>query len=149
MHIFVSVAHDLDDGSSYCILQALDISERKQAEARLTHSALHDPLTGLPNRAVLVENLNQSIERVRRNHRHVAVMFIDLNDFKLVNDSLGHEAGDEMLLEVARRLEGAMRSGDLVARVGGDEFVVVSTIFTPSRSRLRWSSGCVKRYTCR
>ncbi len=125
VHIFASVARDPDGSATHCIFQVIDISARKHAEAQLTHHALHDPLTGLPNRTLLVANLAQAIERAGRRRGHVAVLFIDLDDFKLVNDSLGHDAGDEILVEVARRLSGAMRGADMVARLGGDEFVVV------------------------
>ncbi|MGD2251702.1 MAG: PAS domain S-box protein [Anaerolineales bacterium] len=103
-----------------------DITERKRAEEQLLHDAFYDGLTGLPNRALLQDRLDRSIERSKRRQKyHCAVLFMDLDRFKVVNDSLGHEAGDELLISVARRLEGCLRSEDTVARLGGDEFVVL------------------------
>jgi diguanylate cyclase (GGDEF)-like protein/PAS domain S-box-containing protein len=103
----------------------LDITPRKEAEDRLAHLAYHDPLTGLPNRAMFREHLEVAIARAERTGRGVAVLFLDLDDFKLVNDSLGHGAGDELLRAVALRLGGAVRPTDVVARQGGDEFLIL------------------------
>jgi diguanylate cyclase (GGDEF)-like protein/PAS domain S-box-containing protein len=102
-----------------------DVTERKQALARLEQMATHDTLTGLPNRALLNERLQQMLDSAHP-HDCVAVMFIDLDRFKEVNDSMGHESGDILLREVARRLQKAMRPTDIVARLGGDEFVVAA-----------------------
>jgi len=102
-----------------------DITERKQAEQRIHHLAHHDPLTGLANRVALEARLEQAIADARRNERKVALLFIDLDRFKMVNDSLGHAVGDLMLMEIAGRLTERLRSSDIVARLGGDEFVVV------------------------
>ncbi|MBK1718212.1 EAL domain-containing protein [Thiocystis violacea] len=102
-----------------------DISQVKQSEARLEHLAHYDPLTDLPNRLLLNSRLEHAIHRARRNRDKVAVLFIDLDRFKHVNDSLGHPVGDELLQAVARRLDERMRSEDTLARLGGDEFVVV------------------------
>ena len=102
-----------------------DITDEMAVEKRLKHSALHDSLTGLPNRALLVDRLNGALERSERERREVSVLVCDLNNFKQVNDTAGHAAGDVVLQETARRLEAALRDGDTVARVGGDEFVVV------------------------
>ena len=108
------------------ILQVQDISARRNAEARLQHTAFHDGLTGLPNRARLHEHLRHSIDLARADHgRQFAVMFLDFDRFKLINDSLGHAVGDEFLIQVARRLQNSVRPGDIVARLGGDEFVVL------------------------
>jgi diguanylate cyclase (GGDEF)-like protein len=93
---------------------------------RALYRALHDPLTGLANRGLLMEQLGQALARARRRPGSVAVLFLDLDRFKVVNDSLGHAAGDDLLVEVARRLERVMRSADTVARLGGDEFVVLA-----------------------
>jgi diguanylate cyclase (GGDEF)-like protein len=92
---------------------------------RALYRALHDPLTGLANRGLLMDQLSQALARNRRRPGSVAVLFLDVDRFKVVNDSLGHAIGDDLLVEVARRLEGVMRSADTVARLGGDEFVVL------------------------
>jgi diguanylate cyclase (GGDEF)-like protein/PAS domain S-box-containing protein len=102
-----------------------DITERKALEERLEHQALHDPLTGLPNRTLFMDRLGQALARSGRRNKSVAVLFLDLDDFKVINDSLGHEAGDELLVAVAARLRGGIRTGDTVARFGGDEFAVL------------------------
>ncbi|MCA1907199.1 MAG: diguanylate cyclase [Magnetospirillum sp.] len=102
-----------------------DISERKEAEDRIRRLAHHDTLTGLPNRNLLNDRMNHALARVKRHGGHMAVLYVDLDKFKPINDSLGHEAGDWVLREVADRLAGCVRSSDTVSRVGGDEFVVV------------------------
>ncbi|MEL6765237.1 MAG: diguanylate cyclase, partial [Cyanobacteria bacterium J06607_6] len=103
-----------------------DITDRKIAEEKLRYRALHDTLTGLPNRTLLVERLDHAIQRLKRQPDHLfAILFIDLNRFKVVNDSLGHVVGDQLLQQVARLLEGHVRSLDTVARLGGDEFVIL------------------------
>lgn len=102
-----------------------DISERKENEDRIRRLAHHDALTGLPNRNLLNDRMNHALARVRRNGGRMAVLYVDLDKFKPINDTLGHEAGDHVLCEVARRLTSCIRSSDTVARVGGDEFVVV------------------------
>ena len=102
-----------------------DITERKAQEARIEHLAYHDSLTGLPNRAMLMDRLGQALSQAQRLDQQLAVLFIDLDRFKLVNDSLGHHVGDQLLQEIARRLRATLRDNDTVARVGGDEFQVV------------------------
>jgi diguanylate cyclase (GGDEF)-like protein len=104
-----------------------DVTDRKKAEQRLQHDALHDALTGLPNRVLFLDRLDQAIRRAQRAHPEAAaaVLFLDLDRFKLVNDSLGHQVGDQLLIAVARRLESAVRPPDTVARLGGDEFTVL------------------------
>src|SRR5205085_4196398 len=102
-----------------------DVTERRTSEERLAHLALHDPLTDLPNRALFQEHLTVAIANAARTGGGGAVVFIDLDDFKLVNDGFGHAAGDELLTEVAGRLRACCRSGDVVARQGGDEFLVL------------------------
>jgi diguanylate cyclase (GGDEF)-like protein/PAS domain S-box-containing protein len=102
-----------------------DITRRKDAEDRLAHAALHDALTGLPNRTLILNRAEQMLARARRQHTHVAALFLDLDNFKDINDTLGHEAGDQLLTEVAARMAGALREGETVGRLGGDEFVVL------------------------
>ncbi|GGB92394.1 bifunctional diguanylate cyclase/phosphodiesterase [Cellulomonas carbonis] len=105
-------------------VQLVDVTDRTALEERLAHQALHDQLTGLPNRTLLQERIDHAIAAAPRSGRAVAVLFLDLDHFKRVNDSLGHAAGDTVLVEVASRLVEAVRPGDTVARIGGDEFVV-------------------------
>jgi diguanylate cyclase (GGDEF)-like protein len=102
-----------------------DISERKLAEERMLHLAHHDTLTGLPNRSLIADRLEHTISHARRNSGSVLVAFIDLDGFKLVNDGLGHNAGDELLKVVAERMSACLRASDTVGRFGGDEFVLI------------------------
>ena len=99
--------------------------ERKQAEAALQHMARHDPLTALPNRALVLDRLRTSLAGARHDDRQLAVLFIDLDDFKQVNDRSGHPAGDQLLQEVAARMQTSVREADTVGRMGGDEFMVI------------------------
>lgn len=102
-----------------------DITERKNMEERMRHMAHYDPLTELPNRALITDRLQQAVAKSRRDKTHMAVMFLDLDKFKPVNDTLGHEVGDLLLKQVAKRLQGCVRASDTVARIGGDEFIVL------------------------
>jgi diguanylate cyclase (GGDEF)-like protein/PAS domain S-box-containing protein len=110
-----------------------NVTERKAFEERLTHQAFHDPLTGLPNRALFNNRLRQALAKAPRSQAQISVLFLDMDNFKLVNDSLGHAAGDELLRQVAERLRRSLREGDSVARFGGDEFtVLIDTIDNPA-----------------
>lgn len=102
-----------------------DITERKKMEERMRHMAHYDPLTELPNRALITDRLQQAVIKAKRDKAHIAVMFLDLDLFKPVNDNLGHEIGDLLLQQVARRLQACVRASDTVARIGGDEFIVL------------------------
>jgi len=102
-----------------------DVSERKKVEEEMKHQALHDTLTGLPNRNLYQDRLGLALAHARRSGRPLAVMFVDLDLFKLINDNLGHVVGDRLLQEVGQRIVGCVRSSDTVARVGGDEFIVI------------------------
>jgi diguanylate cyclase (GGDEF)-like protein len=99
--------------------------QRRRREVGLAHQALHDPLTGLPNRTLFADRLRLALSRLNRTDTKLAVLFLDLDDFKAINDSLGHSAGDQFLVEVAQRLRGVLRGGDTAARLGGDEFVIL------------------------
>ncbi|MBF0145931.1 MAG: EAL domain-containing protein [Magnetococcales bacterium] len=102
-----------------------DISRRKESEERIRHQANYDNLTKLPNRTLFMDRLNRELIRAKRTKSRVALMFIDLDRFKWVNDTLGHAAGDELLREVSRRLKNSLRQSDTVARMGGDEFTAI------------------------
>ena len=118
-----------EDGSILVGGVVADISERKRVEAeareKLTHAALHDSLTGLANRASFLDHLELGLKRATRTGTGVALLFIDLDNFKLVNDNFGHAAGDELLKAVGSRLQAAVRANDVVARQGGDEFLIL------------------------
>lgn len=101
-----------------------DVTEERRLESDLIHQAFHDPLTGLANRALFIDHVEQSVARLARAGGNLAVLFIDIDNFKQVNDSLGHSAGDTLLIAVSERLRSCVRPGDTVARLGGDEFAV-------------------------
>ncbi|HEY5154425.1 MAG TPA: EAL domain-containing protein, partial [Acidimicrobiales bacterium] len=115
----------VEEGEPYFSAVLHDISTHKAFEQRLAHQATHDPLTGLPNRTLLLDRLEGALARSQRHNRRVAVLFLDLDHFKVVNDSLGHSLGDRLLVVIAERLTVALRPGDTVARFGGDEFVIL------------------------
>ncbi len=112
-------------GVPHVITIMRDISERKEIELRMTHMAQHDSLTGLPNRALFYDRLQQELIHAKRDRTRLALMFLDLDDFKRINDTLGHATGDLLLKEVAARMLGCMRESDTVGRIGGDEFVIL------------------------
>ncbi|SOR27594.1 Diguanylate cyclase/phosphodiesterase with PAS/PAC and GAF sensor(S) [Methylorubrum extorquens] len=122
-----SVTRDAAGAASGFVAVVRDISERKKVEHAMAHMARHDPLTGLPNRLHLREQLEQEIARTKRKGSGFALFCLDLDRFKLVNDTLGHQAGDTLLKVVAQRIRALLRTEDTVARLGGDEFVIIQT----------------------
>ena len=126
MLLSVTTVNDPQKQGANLIFQMQDISERKQAEKKLVHDAFHDALTGLPNRMFFMDQLKQSVQRVNRiQSLPFAVLFLDFDRFKIINDSLGHMVGDQLLIAIAKRLRASVRPGDTVARLGGDEFTIL------------------------
>jgi diguanylate cyclase (GGDEF)-like protein/PAS domain S-box-containing protein len=114
-----------DDTVDAIVLNTRDVSQRKELERRLAHQATHDALTSLPGRTLLVDRIDLALARRRREGRRLAVLFVDLDDFKALNDTMGHAAGDWALQEVAARLQSSLRATDSAARLGGDEFALL------------------------
>ena len=112
-------------GKRAIFASARDITARRELENELRQQALHDALTDLPNRVLFMDRLGQALKQTERREKSIAVFFIDLDEFKSVNDNLGHEAGDQLLIGVARRLAEAVRAADTAARLAGDEFTVL------------------------
>lgn len=121
----IGAVHDEQGLVTNYVASLMDISERKNAEQKILHLAFYDPLTGLPNRRLLRDRLEQATALCRRKGQYAALIFLDLDDFKNVNDVYGHQVGDELLCQVADRLRHAVRELDTVARLGGDEFVIM------------------------
>jgi diguanylate cyclase (GGDEF)-like protein/PAS domain S-box-containing protein len=160
--IWVKIAcaprRDGDGKVLYDISVIEDITPRKAAEARIQYLATHDALTGLPNRVLFTETLARAVETARANNKQCALIFIDLDRFKIVNDSLGHDAGDQLLKEVAQRIRRCVGPSDVTARFGGDEFVVLLSQ-APDRPTAAAAAGrilsalqdpvCIMGYDCR
>ncbi len=121
----ITAVQDNSGRPTHYVGSFVDISLRKAAEEQITKLAFYDPLTGLPNRRLLVDRLEQALAASQRHRRQGALMFVDLDNFKTINDTLGHSQGDLLLVQVASRLSACVREGDTVARLGGDEFVVM------------------------
>ena len=133
----VSLIENARGEPSHFVSLAQDITERKTLEKKLEHQAFHDALTGLPNRALFMDRLKQAEARMNRREAPVSVIFLDLDNFKLINDSLGHEIGDQLLVAVAERIKECVRPEDTVARLGGDEFtVLLEGIASPEDAKL-------------
>jgi len=122
-----------DNSPLYFINHIQDITSQKQVEEQLQHLATHDPLTNLPNRALLNNHFEHATTIARRQGKLVAVVYLDLDDFKLINDSYGHEIGDKVLVTVSKQLQSALRESDTIARIGGDEFVILLEGITCTR----------------
>jgi len=139
------------------VLNSRDVSERRVPEDQLKHQAFHDPLTSLPNRALFTDRLVHALARRGRMGRSVAVLFLDPDSFKVVNDTLGHQAGDQLLIALAERLRVGLRPEDTVARVGGDEMAVLlndvetvtQLVEMANRSRRTPSRACSRLATRR
>ncbi|HEX6458896.1 MAG TPA: EAL domain-containing protein [Thermoleophilaceae bacterium] len=121
--IYKNLADDPNVGGM--LLTTRDVTDRKELEDQLAHRAFHDALTGLPNRSLFTDRVGHALARRVREPGRIAVLFLDVDDFKTVNDSLGHAAGDELLVGIAKRLDECLRSGDTAARLGGDEFAIL------------------------
>ncbi len=130
-----TVVTDADGRVTRMLGVATDITDRRASEEKLAHLALHDALTGLPNRALLLDRLALALARRARSGRELAVLFVDLDGFKGVNDRIGHEAGDQVLVTSAARLCAIVRPADTIARLGGDEFVVVAEVRSEDECR--------------
>ncbi|MGZ5026478.1 MAG: EAL domain-containing protein [Methylobacter sp.] len=130
------VHRDTSGEVEYLSTIARDISERKRFEAELQHQATHDILTGLPNRILLMDRLNAEVERAKHANNSVAVLFLDMDNFKRINDSMGHAVGDTLLQQISGRLQAALRPNDTIARYGGDEFAIIAGDLARSESVL-------------
>jgi diguanylate cyclase (GGDEF)-like protein/PAS domain S-box-containing protein len=124
-HLIISVVKDLDGNITNYVASLADITQRKKAEEEIRNLAFYDALTGMPNRRLLMDRLQQALAFSARSGHHGAILFIDLDNFKALNDTLGHDIGDILLQQAAERLAACTRNGDTVARMGGDEFVVL------------------------
>jgi len=132
-----SLLREPDGGPKYFIVTVEDITVRKQSESEIRRMAYQDPLTGLPNRLLFNEHINQEIAHARRRGQGLALLFMDLDNFKVVNDTLGHTVGDKLLREAAGRIRGRIREDDIFARLGGDEFAMLA-------SRVRHAGDALK-----
>ena len=129
VNLTMTKLHTMDETTTGYLGIAFDVTERKRLADSVTHMAHHDQLTGLPNRTLLRDRLDRGIERAKRFKQKVAIFMIDIDNFKRINDALGHAGGDELLVYLAKQLKSAARATDTVARVGGDEFVVIMPDF--------------------
>jgi diguanylate cyclase (GGDEF)-like protein/PAS domain S-box-containing protein len=146
VHLHIApVMEELGVIEHYLALQE-DITQQKEQEQRLIHQAFYDSLTGLPNRALVLDRLDLMLSEAQRNNYLIAVMFLDLDDFKKVNDTLGHEEGDKLLIQAAKRLQESVREGDTVGRFGGDEFVVLLSTLERANDTQPIALNLLKRF---
>jgi diguanylate cyclase (GGDEF)-like protein/PAS domain S-box-containing protein len=137
----ISPVKDAAGKITHYVAVKLDITERKQAYERIAYMAHHDVLTGLPNRALFFEHVAQALELAKRNQTRLALLFIDLDQFKPINDTWGHAVGDLVLQEAAKRMTGRIRAADTVGRIGGDEFVVLLTAVQDETAAVTVAAG--------
>lgn len=140
----VSLVRDRNDNPVHFVSQIEDVTERKELQTRVEHQATHDELTGLPNRRLLYDRLAHTLAQSRRHKRLMAVLFVDIDHFKGINDSFGHDVGDDVLCEVANRLRRCTRLSDTLARQGGDEFVVLLTEIQSTLDAGRLAEAMIK-----
>ncbi len=134
----VMIVRDEEGNPLHFTNQIIDITDRKRMEHQLVYDAFHDHLTGLPNRALFMDRLEQALKQVKRDHNHLfAVLFLDLDRFKIINDSMGHLVGDKLLITIASRLAKCLRPADTVARLGGDEFTIILDDITNENDAVR------------
>ncbi len=138
--VMVSASTDLDSDGGLTTVILRDISDRKELENELAHRAHHDSLTSLPNRAYALDTLDRALSEARRTARDVAVLFVDLDRFKAVNDTFGHRVGDEVLRRLADRFQSTLRASEVIARLGGDEFLVIATGLTDPAAAIEIAS---------
>ena len=136
---------DASGQMSEIISVSRDISERRRAEEQIEYQAYHDALTGLPNRLLFRDRLTIALAHAKRQQTPLVVMFLDLDRFKIVNDTLGHSLGDGLLRVIAERLRSMLREGDTIARMGGDEFTVLLSDLKRPRTRRRSRRSCSRR----
>ena len=138
------LARELSDLKAAYAALATEVAERTAVADRLHHLAHHDPLTGLPNRVLLMDRLGQALAHARRADTGILVIYLDLDNFKTINDTMGHAAGDRVLKEIGTRIAGCMRSADTASRIGGDEFVLICGTTDPAADAARLRSRLLR-----
>ncbi|WP_435237204.1 EAL domain-containing protein [Psychromonas sp. PT13] len=144
VYLNISAVRDDDNNIIQYVAVLTDISLIKQSQDKIQYLANHDALTGLPNRTLFLDRIEHALQEARRSKKHIAIFFIDLDRFKIINDGLGHNIGDAVLIEVAKRFSGVLRSEDTVARVGGDEFIVIAQDLESALSASKIAANLLK-----